>query len=384
VKQKTLVVGLLLVVFILSVGSANAYIWKTGRNDVTITSGYVDISDTLTLSDYTVPSASVSGVVKLPTSIENLTFMRFNVSNAGASNLSFNLTVNTKALNASTWVIDGTQGNITKANYVTASGDVSLENITWAFEASDQCNLTLYLVGEDMTLNTYWLTQNLVMKERDISTPTVSNSRSSVTSSWTVNNSINITNTWGINLTDLVVNVTYPSNRVTNGTGTFTVSMDNDTTLERYTQYQKRGPYVYRVQITTDGTSYEIEITLRSPETIRSIVDWTLDTSEDVYDDYFDTLNYNNLIVELNDHEEDWGTGSIVLDDFTVMTSPSGNVWTFSWVIPSTPVTAPGWHEQVSYGLPNWIWLLFVTAVVLAAIYIFYIEKPAKKSGKKK
>jgi len=98
VKQKTLVVGLLLVVFILSVGSANAYIWKTGRNDATITSGYVDISDTLTLSDYTVPSASVSGVVKLPTSIENLTFMRFNVSNAGASNLSFNLTVNTKSL----------------------------------------------------------------------------------------------------------------------------------------------------------------------------------------------------------------------------------------------------------------------------------------------
>jgi len=90
------------------------------------------------------------------------------------------------------------------------------------------------------------------------------------------------------------------------------------------------------------------------------------------------------LIVELNDHEEDWGTGSIILDDFTVMTSPSGNVWTFSWVIPSTPVTAPGWHEQVSYGLPNWIWLLFVTAVVLAAIYVFYTKKPAKKSGKKK
>jgi len=390
----TLVIGLLLVAFMLSFGSANAYVWETHRNDVTVTSGNLDISDTIDLSaPYATGSVNVSGVVKLPCNIYNLSAMTFTIVNSGAATIHYNLTVNTKLLNSTDTVTAAGTNLTTKAQYQTASGDRGLENITWSFNASDACNLTLVLTATNAVIYSYWLTENLVMKERDITTPAISNDMKSTSSSWAVNNSIAAVNTWGIDFTGVILNVTYPSNKLSDGSSSVTmVALSNGTlTTTRYTQYQKRGPYLYSVEETISGNNHVVTVKVRSPEMLRDIVDWTLIASADDYEGVFDTINYGNLDLELNNIDIDWSQGSVVMDELTIKTSPTNNVFTFDWTVSTITPSVGSVTDQIAEtlagstaGVPNFIWMFVVVAIIIVAYLLYMSTKPVKKSKKSK
>jgi len=386
-RRMAYVMGLLLTIFMLSVATVNAYTWETYRNDITIESGMTDINDRINLSDYTGTGTNVSGVVKLPCNIDNITTIFFNVSNDGAATIYYNLTVNSIDVNLSDTVAAYAKNETSKSNYTAASGSVTLENITWSFNASSYANLSLYLYAVDADMCSYWLSQNIVMTERDVIVPEVVNSRNSGQSFWTVNDSINTSFTWGYNLSGILLNITYPSNKVTNGSANISIaSATNDSSDEQYTQYQKRGPYVYSVDESIDGSKHTVTIKLKSPEILRDCVDWTLLTNADCYDDYFDTLDYSTLDVELNGIDQSWSQGSVVFEEIDVKTSPTNNEWTFEWTVSTASETGGGVStpvEQVAnvltsqiFILPNWLWIvIIISAIVLVVVYVKYKKK---------
>ena len=378
----TLVIGLLLATFMLSMSSTSATSnWLTYRNDIVIGSGSTDISDVITLS----AGVDGSGVLKLPCNIANLSTMTFNVTGTGSDAMYYNLTVNTKAVNASSTLGAAATNSTTKANYVTATGSTALTNITWAYNASITANatLTVWIITDDAVLSSYWLAENLVIKEKDVTSPFVANIKSSSASYWTVNNSCNTSNTWGINFTDVLLNITYPSNKVTNGTANFTITtFANGSTNEQYTQYQKTGPYVYSTEEEVTGSEHVVTVKLKSPEVLRDCVDWTLTTSSDVYDDYFDDIDYSSLVVKLNSKTQDWVQGSVLIEDTDVQTSPANNEWTFTWTVSAAPGAAAGIIDQIaetlegtSFGLANWLWVLFAVVIIIALVLVVVYYK---------
>jgi len=111
----------------------------------------------------------------------------------------------------------------------------------------------------------------------------------------------------------------------------------------------------------------------------KNAVEWSINPNDDKYDGAFETLDYNTLDVEQNGVDRDWDEGSIELEDFTVFSSIFNNRWVFTWTEPSAvPPTAPGlwegfvdWMNDDSIGIPNWLGILVVIAVI-ALIGIAY------------
>lgn len=379
-KRMTLVIGLLLGVFMLSVATTSgSSTWSSYREDVSIGSGHVDFIEVIPLSNYDGSLTNVSGFFKIPCDIDNLKYFCFNVSNAGSFTLSYNLTVNSVNLNSTSTIPISTTNRTRKIHYHQASGNKNQTNITWSFNSNRTCNLSIYLVGENAPLETHWIDKSITIKECDISDPSVGNSKTSSSSFWTVNNSINVTNTAIVNLSDLRCNITYPSHKVTNGSAyVWFNSLLNSTIKENYTMYQKFAPYVYTVEEDVTDDVHIVTIKLRSHETIRDVVEWNLDLDSDVYDDYFDTLDYSSLDVELNNDDFDYTRGSIIMEDFTVFTSPSSNIWTFEWTeggVVTGDGSAAGVIENIqnaltdtTFGLQNWVLIVSGIALILSII----------------
>jgi len=245
VKRMALAIGVVLAIFFLVVSSVSATTWYTYREDIAIGSGYADIDLVYNLGYTSAVGANETGNITLPCHISNLTAMNFSVYDAGA--VAYNLTVNTIGLN-STSILGAGETNWTSLAHYAVGGSETVTYINWSFNASATCSLNITIQGTVVTLNTTWLGTVITAKEKDVTTPTVGMSQP--VSFWTVNDSCNVTSNLAIvNLSNVVFNVTYPDHTIgTPSTTAFTITeLAVLGTDEQYTQYQKRGPYVYDV-----------------------------------------------------------------------------------------------------------------------------------------
>lgn len=384
------VLMLLLSFMAISSGTAQVGTWLTYREDISIASGYADIDSTFTYNG--IVNASAINLT-LPCAISALSQSdtNFTFYNTGEFNSTYNLTVNGIAVNNSDWT-NATVENVTTLAHMVSAGVTNTD--TWLTFSFD-CNLTSTLIGinitgTDVAFSTTWLTV-ITIKEKDVTVlPSVG--KTSTTSVHTVNNSVNISSTtlW-FPLTTAVFNVTYPSHKISQPETTYEfATINNNGSLQNYTQYQKYGPYIYNVEEEIDGSSHEVTIKIKSNEVLTNCVQWVIDPDDDVYDDVFDDIYAPNLEIELNNADfDDWDEDgdNIELTDFTC-TDGVGNKFVFIWTEPSAPDT-PAAEETIwdhinnfffgtTSGVPNLVWIL-VVLIFLVILLKVYVPKKKKK-----
>lgn len=372
------ILGVVALAAILFASTASATVWHTYRDDITTPSATCDFDITYY---HNATTTEVYRNITLPCNVGNLTTAVFNITGTG-TNGTYNLSVNGHSCNASS-EFNNTVANLTTlAQMRTASVSNTSTYLNFTFNASGNANeITITVTANDGNITT-WLANNMVIKEKDVVTPSVDSTLAS--SYWTVNDSCNVSHTIGYTLTDFNLTITYPSHSV--GTPTPAnyrmSSIANNSSAVNYSQYQKRGPYVYNVQEDISGQIHTVTVKLKSNELLTNCVEWDLVTSDNVYNDYFDTLRYSALDVYLNNVEQDWEQGSISMEDFTVRTSYSSNEWEFVWTVAGaaisgdaapSEITVPGMEFLTSNVGPFPIWLVIVfSAVIIIAVVVIW------------
>ena len=371
----------LLFVALMPSGLSATTTWLTYREDVAFNSGTVDIDN---ISYHNGTTTETYRNVTLPCKIDNLsqTVTQFRIKNTNADNSSFNLTVNGQAVNSSS-VVNWTMGNwsnVTLAQMVTAGVTGTDTYLNFTFDVNNSNNeIHIRIYADDANLTSTWLTNNIVVKEKDITSPYIGTT--SGKSFFTVNDSINVTNSLGYTITDLNLTSTYASHTVTApSTYLLITSLANGASSLTYTQYQKYGPYVYDIDDESTGTSHEVEIYIKSDELLTNCVDWSIDPDDEDYDGVFDDLDYDSLDVELNGIDVDWEEGTIEMEDVTIKTSYSNNKFEFTWTEPTapTPPTAEDvWYLIVFLGLAIYMWLVII-AIILIVVVLIVLAKKSK------
>lgn len=323
--------------------------------------------------------------VSLPTNISELcntsTHLRLAV---GIGNLSYNFTVNGVS-NATLWnkttstTVDVTLANMTARGVSTTDEYLNVSVVNWGANDSGALSLNITTNGTYATLLTTFVSSQLGSVREDIkTTPKIKTSRSSsyisVVDRALFRNNIATTalgaTSGFINLTSLNIRVTYPSNAINDG-GNLTyskITSTNTTSGTRYGEvgYQKRGPWVKDVD-STENTN-EVEIEVRSYADFTDEVEWTIDFTDEEYEDYFSNVNINTLTITCDGDNIPFTNGSIVMDDIDL--EEGENIFTFNWTTAvSTTVPTVPWYNQNVLGLPIW-GILIITVVAILAIVV--------------
>ena len=367
------ILGVVSLVAILFASTASATAWYTYRDDITVPSATCDLD---IIYYHNATTTEVYRNITLPCNVGNLSTVVFNITgDTGAA--FFNLSVNGKLCNDTGNYTDGVS-NLTDLTQMRTAGVLNASTyLNFTFNASAATNdIAITVTMADGNITT-WLASNMVIKEKDVVTPNVDPTLSG--SYWTVNDSCNVSHTIGYTLTDFNLTITYPSHII--GTPTPSnyrmSSIANDSSAVNYSQYQKRGPYVYNVDEDISSQTHTVTIKLKSNELLTNCVEWDLVTSDDAYNDYFDTLSYSTLDVYLNNVEQDWEQGSISMEDFTVFTSYSSNEWEFVWTVAGNGAAAapdiPGTDFFTSEvgPFPMWLVIVFSAVIIVAAVVIW-------------
>ena len=373
-KKSLAIFGVALVAILFASAASASTIWHTYRDDITVPAATCDLDITYYHNGTT---TEVYRNITLPCNIKNLTSVVWNITGDGGA-AHFNLSVNGVMCNTTGNYTDGVSNLTTLAQMETAGVDNTSSYLNFTFNASAATNdIAITVTAADGNITT-WLASNMVIKEKDVITPNVGPTLAG--SYWAVNNSCNVSHTIGYTLTDFNITVTYPSH----STGTPTPSNYRMATIANnsydinYSQYQKRGPYVYTVEEDVSGNTHTVTVKLKSEELLTNCVEWDLVTTHSVYDNYFDTLSYSTLDVYLNDVERDWEQGSIITEGFTVFTSYSSNEWTFVWTVsengngvvpPTTPVMDFLTSEIGPF--PMWLALTLSTVLLIAVVVVW-------------
>ncbi|MBS3748187.1 MAG: hypothetical protein KGY67_00620 [Candidatus Thermoplasmatota archaeon] len=344
--------------------------WMNYREDISISAITVDIDE----ESLNVSGNNMSTNITLPCIIGNLNNSETKTTINASSNCTFNLTVNGVSVNSST-ELNSTAGywaNITLAHVISAGVDENNTYINLVIEAnaSEVITAKASIYGQDISCYSSWVTSIQTVEEKDVVKPTVGTS--STSSFMTVNDSINISHTLGYNVTDFNATLSYPSHAVSTTSYYNFGIVQNNTGKEIYKQYQKYGPFVYNVESDVDGNEHEATIYVKSNELLTLTVDYSLITSDSVYEDYLDTLNYDTLDVKLNGVDVEWTEGSIEFEDLTIKEGWSVNEFTLSWTEAEVPVpTPPTLWQQELFGLQVYIWALLAMIVAIIIILIW-------------
>jgi len=375
------ILGVVSLVAILFASTASATVWNTYRDDITVPAATCDIG---IVYYHNATTTEVYRNITLPCNIENLTTAVWNITGNGGVAF-FNLSVNGVMCNTTGNYTAGVSNLTTLSQMETKGVDNTSSYLNFTFNASADTNyITITVTMDDGNITT-WLASNMVIKEKDVNAPTVGPTLAG--SYWVVNDSCNVSHTIGYSLTDFNLTLTYPSHSM----GTPIPSNFRMTTIlngssdVNYTQYQKRGPYVYSVEEDVSGDIHTVTAELKSNELLTNCVDWDLITTHSVYSDYFNTLSYSTLDVYLNNvklDDDEWEQGSICMDDFTVHTSYSSNEWEFVWTVAGAGgagTTAgavpaiPGMDFLTIEVGPFPMWLLIVlSAVIIVAVVVIW------------
>ena len=373
-KRIGAILGIVAFLLLITAG-ASATTWLTYREDVSISSGTVDISLTYWHNQTT---TTTYRNITLPCQLGELddTATEFAIK-ANGGNIVYNLTVNGVAIKSSQAVTDGNWDNATLSNIISGGVDDSDTYINFTFNVSANTNIIkIVIYGDDSALTSTWISNHITVKEKDVTTPEVGTS--SMSAFWTVNDSITVTNSGlGYALSDINLTLSYPSHKISTPASYVTISSLSDSgSATRYVQYQKYAPYVYKVDDNSEGTSHEVIVYIKSNEVLTNCVDWTLDPSDEVYDGAFDTLNTDTLDVEYNGVDIDWDVdddGNIVFEDFTVREQYTLNKFVFTWTEGEEAVAPPAevpWYEQSYFGIPLWLIIAIIIVIVFIGLAI--------------
>jgi hypothetical protein len=372
------ILGVALVAVLFASVASSATVWHTYRNDITVPAATCDL-DIVYYHNGT--TTEVYRNITLPCNIMNLTTAVWNITGDGGV-AHFNLSVNGVMCNNSGNYTDGVSNLTTLAQMETAGVDNTSSYLNFTFNASAATNdIAITITVDDGNITT-WLASNMVIKEKDVSTPNVGPTLAG--SYWAMNNSCNVSHTIGYTLTDFNITITYPSHSI--GTPTPSnfrmTTIANDSYLVNYTQYQKRGPYVYTVEEDISSRTHTVTVKLKSDEVLTNCVDWDLITTHSVYNDYFDTLSYSTLDIYLNGHQlddDEWEQGSISMEDITVLTTFSSNEWEFVWTVAVAavadgvvaPVAGVEFLTSEIGPFPMWLVIVFAGVLIVAGIAIW-------------
>ncbi|RLB86789.1 MAG: hypothetical protein DRH10_10045, partial [Deltaproteobacteria bacterium] len=265
-KRIGAILGIVAFLLLITAG-ASATTWLTYREDVSISSGTVDISLTYWHNQTT---TTTSRNITLPCQLGQLnrTVSKFAIK-ANGGNIVYNLTVNGVAIKSSQAVTDGNWDNVTLASIISGGVSSSDTYINFTFNVSANTNIIkIVIYGNDSALTSTWISNHITVKEKDVTTPEVGTS--STSAFWTVNDSITVTNSGlGYALSDINLTLSYPAHKISTPASYVTVSsLSNGGSAVRYVQYQKYAPYVYKVDDNSEGTSHEVIVYIKSNEVL--------------------------------------------------------------------------------------------------------------------
>lgn len=353
--------------------------WITYAETIDVPSGYADINHTFTYTANTSGSKNVT----LPCTVGDLdnSSTNFTIYNSDTGAIYYNLTVNGNAVNDTDTVASGETNTTNLTQMITAGVSASATYLNFVWNASaDTDIINITIVADDAPLRSAWLNSRTTFAEEIKSDPFIT--RRQANSFFAVRDRCKFSNNLLFNLTDVTLNITYPSHRVSTGASTFTwTTLQNGTTGTKYVGYQKYGPRVSTIKHETISGGYRTTIKIYSHEILTGMVNWELDTTDEDFEDYFPKFNINTLEVELNKHDIDFEEGSVDMEDMSVVSGY--NTFTFEWSAVAPPVIAPAvvaWYEEAIFGIPIWGLIAFITIVIVILVAAL-IWETTKHSG---
>ena len=398
-KRITVIGILLLVVGMLAVPSS-ALTWETYLEDIAVNSGTTDIDVDINATGHdNVSTAGDYYNISLPCNITNLNATGFvNVTCNCTAGLNINLSINNALIindvvvNASGWY------NMTSDTTVVAPG-LGPYNDTWDMmenlsgndrwlnftynSTNGDLNVTVTIYADDVALYWGWLNTSVVTTEAFLSTPEIEDAQAH--SYFAVRDKIKVTNNLGYNLTNILLNMTYATQAITEPHANYNITALASTgyvSVNNHTEnYSKYGPYVFGKPVEDiDEDDHEVRIKAKSHEVLSRAVDWDFDETAEDYEDYFVTIDYDTLEVRLNNVKIDWEEGTIEMEDMSL--TDGLNTFEFTWteaeVPPVPPVPVP-WEwllEDYGTGIALWLWFV-ITAVVIGviAVVVYTVRK---------
>ena len=374
-KSRFTVVSILALLGILICSaSASALTWETYLEDISVPSGTVDINLTYYFNG-TGTSGNYTNIT-LPCNVWELTNTSTTFSIHATANQTFNLTVNGNAVNSSTalnWT-EGNWSNTTLSDWGTTETD---QYLNLSFESNITSNtIEINIVADDAALSSTWRSAYISIAEAVLTAPEINDQQSY--SYFSVKDRIIVNNSLGYTITDISLVLTYPSHNLTAPSAYANITTLATSTLN-YTNisYQKYGPYVTgTIKEEIDDDDHEITIRVSSHEVLTRLVDWDFDETDEDYEDYFATLDFDTLEVRLNGVKIDWEEGTIEMDDMTLVEGT--NKYEFSWTeaaVPAPPVTPGPWdwlYEDYDTGIALWLWIIITVVVICIIVAVAY------------
>lgn len=374
--KSRLTVSILVLLAVFS-ASASALTWETYLEDISVPSGTVDIS--LTYYFNTTGTSGNYTNITLPCDVWELTNVSTTFNITASANQTFNLTVNGNAINAST-ALNWTDGNTSLTTLSNWSTNETEQYLNFTFDSNITSNIVkITVVASDAAFSSTWLSSYIAIAETVLTAPKITDQQAY--SYFSVKDRAVINNSLGYTITDITLVVAYPSHNLSHPSTHINVTTLATGALSyNNISYQKYGPYVTgSIKEDIDDDDHEVTIRVSSHEVLTRLVDWDFDETDDDYEDYFTTLDFDTLEVKLNGVKIDWDEGTIEMDDMTLVDGT--NKYEFFWTESAAAVPSPvpgdwDWLTE-DYGLlfPIWIWIIIVVTIACLVIAVIYAKK---------
>lgn len=367
----------------------------SARETVEVASGTLDF-------DYTISDSgevSYLKTVRFPCSFNELSAMTdpvITIESTNASGLTYDIDASVDNTN---WVTIVNSGVIAGAgSHTKAYSDIAdnIDNSSYMLYLNISANVTtntisLHFVGDDVDLASEGITHlNTMISELDVDEIEIeAYEEDDDVDTWTVNDSISITNNDSLfqtTLTDVNFTLNYPDGAETEPVGYWTVaSVTWGDTWTPFVEYEKANPY-YEIEEDIDG--YTIQV--HSEEELNDIVFWDFEPEDygwDVTEDDDLEITVNDDTLEQDEDEDDnswyWDDEDIMFEYLSLEDSEddddddTDNVFEFDWTRtqpttpePEQPEEDKPWYNQEFQGIPIWIigaLLIIIIMIVIVA-----------------
>jgi len=376
--KRLILVGLLLLAVALAVAPTTSAYSDTDRRVIRFDGGTFDINADLIVANGTTDGTHWTASDYLPAKLGDFDTSASYIKIHAIEDITFSLTVNSVSIATSATLTSGNDKSYNFSTIISAgvSSDATEYNIDLTVNNSNW-ESSVRLVADDADVNPYFFNKHVTFAEKDVNTPKVSGI-------WKVNDTI--TNDMDVDFTDTNFKIRYPGQCVADNPNTFpwnNTDFTDGTTL--YINYQKYGPATTKENIDFTAEYGQVTLSFESDDELDD-ADWTIKTEDPYWENAFDGLDFDSLIITVNGHEldeDDYSQGSIDIENIDI--EQGDNDIIFSWTpagggvtpttTPTTPTTPVITLDTEYGGVPLWAILAIGAVIVIAAIAIIKIEK---------